>query len=351
MLHPKNLVSISIIIPTLNSERTLKQCLESIFQQDYPTYQVEVIIADGGSRDATLSIINSFLRKHRFQIRFYGNYLKTGEAGKALGAKMAANEILAFIDSDNVLPHAQWLKQMIAPFSKTEIIATEPIAYVYRKADSYIDRYCALIGMNDPVNLFTGAYDRTCVLTGRWAGFSIKATEHDDYIHAYLKEPLPTIGANGFFIRRSVLNKLKIRDYLFDVDILKLFLKANTVAHVAKVKTGIVHLYCPNIRTFWKKQKRRIIDYRRFTKKRPDNLALVEKRGIILFALSCLTVLPLLLQALYGLIRRPDKCWLFHPVACLMTFFIYSFYTIVIIEKSTLKIKKGESNGHRRREL
>lgn len=330
MYHCENSYSISIIIPTLNSERVLKQCLESIFRQDYPTHLVEIIITDGGSEDATSLIVDSFLKINRFPIRICKNGLKTGEAGKALGANMAGNEVLAFIDSDNILPHDQWLKQMVAPFINLDIIATEPLTYTYRKADGYIDRYCALTGMNDPTALFIGVYDRACMLTGKWTGLPVQATEHDDYFHVYLKkDPLPTIGANGFLIRRHVLAGLKIRNYLFDVDVLKLFLKNNTTAHVAKVKTGIVHLYCPNIRTYFRKQKRRILDYHRFSaKERLSGLTSVEKRGIILFSFSCLTVFPLIVQSLYGYIRNPDKCWFFHPIACLSTFLIYSYGTL-----------------------
>ncbi|MBZ9578240.1 glycosyltransferase [Patescibacteria group bacterium] len=57
--------SISILIPTLNSEKTLNECLESIAFQDYPSDKIEIIIADAGSIDKTLSIIDRFKEKPR----------------------------------------------------------------------------------------------------------------------------------------------------------------------------------------------------------------------------------------------------------------------------------------------
>lgn len=45
----KGWLAISIVIPTLNSEKTLKDCLKSIAEQDYPHNHLEIIIADGGS--------------------------------------------------------------------------------------------------------------------------------------------------------------------------------------------------------------------------------------------------------------------------------------------------------------
>ncbi|MBI5183741.1 MAG: glycosyltransferase, partial [Nitrospinae bacterium] len=153
--------TVSIIIPTLNSARTLKDCLYSITIQDYPKDKIEIIIADGGSTDDTMAIINSF---NPTNILVVPNPLKTGEAGKAAALKRANNQILAFIDSDNILQDEDWLKRMIEPFKDPEIIASEPIEYTYRASDSYITRYCALLGMNDPLCLFLGNYDRYCTL-------------------------------------------------------------------------------------------------------------------------------------------------------------------------------------------
>ncbi|MEN4005888.1 MAG: glycosyltransferase [Methanobacteriaceae archaeon] len=52
---------ISIIIPTLNSEKTLEQCLKSIENQSYQNY--EVIVVDGGSEDKTVEIAEKFNAK------------------------------------------------------------------------------------------------------------------------------------------------------------------------------------------------------------------------------------------------------------------------------------------------
>jgi glycosyltransferase involved in cell wall biosynthesis len=54
------LPSISIIIPTLNSAKILKDCLESIAMQDYSEELLEIIMVDGGSTNGTLEIINFY---------------------------------------------------------------------------------------------------------------------------------------------------------------------------------------------------------------------------------------------------------------------------------------------------
>jgi len=150
--------SVSVVVPTYNSAKTLGDCLESIKNQDYQG-EVEIIIADGGSTDSTLEIARKYTDK------IYPNPLKTGEAGKAAGVKHAKNEIIALIDSDNILPSRDWLSRMIEPFQDREIAGTEPLYYTYRKEDGYITRYCAMLGMNDPLCLFLGNYDRIKIIT------------------------------------------------------------------------------------------------------------------------------------------------------------------------------------------
>lgn len=41
---------ISVILPVRNEERYIAACVDSIFSQDYPADQMEVIFVDGRSR-------------------------------------------------------------------------------------------------------------------------------------------------------------------------------------------------------------------------------------------------------------------------------------------------------------
>lgn len=323
------MLTVSVVIPTLNSEKTLRDCLKSIAEQDYTYDNLEIIIADGGSTDKTLDIVSEFSATLNIQV--VSNPLKTGEAGKAAGLKHAKNDIIALIDSDNILPDKDWLKRMIEPFNDPEIIASEPIEYTYRKNDGYITRYCALLGMNDPLCLFLGNYDRYCVLTGKWTEMPHKAEDKGGYLKIELdKMRLPTIGANGFLIRRSVLEKCDIGDYLFDIDIIaELLNSTNHVNNVrfAKVKTGIIHIFSGDVKTFARKQRRRVKDYLYYNKlgvrKYPWKNAVKTK--LLRFILSCITIIPLLIQSIIGYIKRPDKAWLFHPIACWLTLWEYGW--------------------------
>ena len=137
---------VSFVIPTLNSQATLGECLDAILMQDYPRSEFEIVIADAGSTDATLEIARA-----KGVDTITSNQLKTGEAGKAAGIKAARGDFIALVDSDNILPDSGWLKAMMKPFEDEEIFASEPVMYSARRSDSPLTRYFALLGMNDPV--------------------------------------------------------------------------------------------------------------------------------------------------------------------------------------------------------
>lgn len=326
--------TVSVVIPTLNSGKTLKVCLESIVSQSYPVDKLEIIVADAGSTDGTLKVIEEVASKSEFVIKVVANRLKTGEAGKAAGLKCARGEVIALIDSDNVLSGVDWLEKMVEPFADGSVVASEPIEYTYRKKDGFITRYCALIGMNDPLCLFLGNYDRYSTVTGLWTEMPHRSSDRGGYLVIELdKERLPTIGANGFLIYRSVLQGCDTGEYLFDIDVVHELLegaKPSEPVHFAKVKTGIIHIFSGDVKTFARKQRRRIRDYQYYNRLgvRKYPWKSHGRRGLARFIFSCVTVVPLLSQSLKGYMKRPDAAWLFHAAACWITLYEYSRGTV-----------------------
>jgi glycosyltransferase involved in cell wall biosynthesis len=324
-MEKNSLPTISVLIPTLNAGRVLEECLKSISIQDYPKDKIEIIIADGGSVDNTLKIAK------KYGAKIFENPLKTGETGKAVALKNAKNELVALIDSDNILPNKDWLKRMVEPFDDREINGSEPWAFTYRKKDTYINRYCALIGMNDPYCYFIGNYDRFCHISGKWTGVNLKQEDKGSFVKAKIESKiLPTIGANGTVWRKDILMKaVGDSDYLFDTDI-PYILTRQKPFYFAKVKLGIIHDYCHRFKDFYRKQKRRAKDffYLENKKEREDTFQKQPDKQIF-FALSTITLFPLLFQAGKGFIKKNDWVWLFHPIACLTTLWVYGIETIV----------------------
>jgi hypothetical protein len=123
-------------------------------------------------------------------------------------------------------------------------------------------------------------------------------------------------------------------DYLFDIDVLWELFQKDPDLRVAKVKTGIVHLFCPDLATFKRKQTRRIKDFLYFSdsKGRKYPWSKMGKGKILLFVLCCVTIIPLIVQALIGYCRKPDiKAWAFHIAACWITLWVYGTGTIAAL--------------------
>ena len=317
---------LSIVIPTLNSARTLGECLDAILSQDFPRDEYEIVMADAGSTDATLEIA-----AEKGVDRIVGNPLKTGEAGKTAGIKAASGDLIALVDSDNILPNSKWLDNLLAPFEDKEIIATEPIEYTVRSQDPSLTRFFALLGMNDPICLFTGNYDRFCGVTGRWTGLTIPTEDKGGWLKLRLSaDALPTIGANGFVFRKTLLDGSNWDPYLFDIDILYERILRDGGVSVAKVKTGIVHLYCAKFGDFVRKQRRRICDFLYFAQSKQRTYPWNKQRrtGIILFCLSAVSIFPLVVQACMGFCRRHDPAWFWHIPTCWCTLWVYGWGAI-----------------------
>jgi len=182
--------------------------------------------------------------------------------------------------------------------------------------------------MNDPLCYFLGTYDRESVLSGRWTGVPYVVKEENE-LFLKLKfnaSRLPTIGANGFLIRRSEIEKSNIGDYLFDIDVLTDILEKEPEKLVAKVKVGIVHIFSGNIKSFFLKQRRRILDYKHF---KAMGLRTYKwsgrNKGLIYFSLSCILIFPLVLQSIKGYFKKRDAAWFLHLVLCIITFYVYIF--------------------------
>ena len=315
----------SFVIPTLNSAKTLEACLSAIFAQQVPRADYEVVIADAGSSDDTRAIAT------RMGVDLIvENPLKTGEAGKTAGIKASSGDVIALVDSDNILPDAHWLSRMLAPFDDSDIIATEPLEYTSRPHDPALTRYFALLGMNDPICLFTGNYDRFCAVTGRWTGLDVQYADVGDWLKLTLtEETLPTIGANGFVFRRQLLDHVTWAPYFFDIDVMHQAVQ-HGFQHVAKVKVGIVHLYCARLSDFARKQQRRIRDFLFFAQEKQRTYPWDKQRksGIITFVIATALVFPLLIQTVRGFLRRPDRAWGYHLPVCWITLWVYGIGTL-----------------------
>ncbi|MCB2203925.1 glycosyltransferase [bacterium] len=88
---------ISIIIPTLDEEKLLPQILAQFPAELCRAHDVEIIISDGGSKDASTQIA----REHgAVVVEHEGDHRQTIAEGRNRGAEVARGDILVFINAD-----------------------------------------------------------------------------------------------------------------------------------------------------------------------------------------------------------------------------------------------------------
>ena len=314
------LPSISIVIPTRNSEKTLERCLLSIVEQNYPKKKVKLMIIDAFSSDKTVKIAKGF------GAEVWVNQRITGEAGKAVGAMIANGEIVAFIDSDNVLTSKDWLMKMIEPLKNdADVVASEPVYYGYSLKEPVIIRYCSLIGADDPISVYFGFYGRYSYLTRKWTSIPLHMHDNGSYYKVTLDSGIiPTMGANGFLIRAYALKKTKYYPYLFDIDIVYDLINLG-FNKFARVNTSIFHLYAFSFTQYIKKTYRRIRDYYKYhgmgLRKYPWTK--FSRIKLLKFLLGVLVVFPITRDAIKGYKRKPDTAWFLHWFICFLTVSVY----------------------------
>jgi glycosyltransferase involved in cell wall biosynthesis len=113
------LKSYSIIVPTYNSESSIKLCLNRIIQEA-KNLKYEIIIVDDASSDRTEKIISNFKKKIRF-IKLKKN--KGVGYVRNYGAKIALYKTLIFIDSDIIVSRKS-IKNLIKNLYKNKNIGS-----------------------------------------------------------------------------------------------------------------------------------------------------------------------------------------------------------------------------------
>ncbi len=313
--------TISVILATFNSSQTLDKALRSIRDQRYDQSKIEIIAADGGSTDGTIDIIK----------KYHGQVIpeNTGspEAAKAIALQHATNDIILQIDADNILPHPDWLAYMVSFFDKEpDIVGCYPWRYTYRRHDKILNRYFALLGANDPVAWFLGKADRQSYLTDQWSLSGHAQDKGDYFLVEFNPENLPTVGANGFLIKRQLLTQAKIDpQHFFHIDV-NMDLVQKGYSRYVVAKTDIIHLTGQNFFSFFARRRKYLWNLYLRDSTHRRYFIYQHRRDyfkILIYSLQSLTLIKPTLTAFSGYRRLPDIAWFLHPIVCFLMFWIY----------------------------
>lgn len=91
---------VSVIVPVYNTEKFLKECLDSILNQTYSN--IEVILVEDGSLDSSLSILKAY-QKDSHVILLENRSNKGVGYSRNRGIEHATGDYILFVDSDDLL--------------------------------------------------------------------------------------------------------------------------------------------------------------------------------------------------------------------------------------------------------
>ncbi|WP_392531756.1 glycosyltransferase [Nostoc sp. C117] len=144
---PLEATVISVIIPAYNSERTIKETIESVLAQTFSKF--ELIIINDGSEDSTLDIITE-IKDSRIKVFSYAN--AGGNVSRNRGLKLAVGEFVSFLDADDIWTPGK-LKSQLKALQEN---LTAKVAYSWT---DYIDANGKFLLSGKRINLNGNIYE------------------------------------------------------------------------------------------------------------------------------------------------------------------------------------------------
>ncbi|OHO35759.1 hypothetical protein HMPREF2690_00020 [Corynebacterium sp. HMSC034E11] len=103
----KKYPTLAVIVPAFNVEQYLAECVQSILESDYPS--LEVVVVNDGSTDGTPKIAEMLSAAHE-NVRVIHQENAGLSAARNTGIDNTSSELLAFVDSDDLVPPHAYTK-------------------------------------------------------------------------------------------------------------------------------------------------------------------------------------------------------------------------------------------------
>ena len=336
----KKYPKISVVLVTYNGEKTIEDCLNLFFEQDYPKDRIEMIIADGGSTDKTLKIIKSYQKKYPKVIKLIDNpkKYKVGRGGGAdIASQKATGEFILMIDQDNLLPQKFWLKSMAEILVNNKDISCVQSLTLIPKEGSIMDKYLGATGIEDP---FAVPYSLKSEVILHPNKFKYNKKEKY-YIYTIDKNEFYYGGDNGFLIRKK--DFFENGGYTQDIDnFYRMALNKRKYKVAIPSDLRVFHKTSSEFFDFIKKRGFYVRYYLRENIKQRNFYWINLKKNsfkqnfkFIKNVFYNLIIIPRLFEGIKMTIKQKEFSWLIHPI---LTFavtlnYIYSFLAVKIFNK------------------
>lgn len=321
---------ISVIMPVYNGEERLPKCLNSIRKQDYPQDRIEIIIVDDDSTDKTVEVA----KKYGCVVTRNGSH--NPERGKSIGIEKASGEYLFFIDDDNILTKKDWLSKLVDAVVSEGCVGGQAAWFQYDKKASLPDKYMALYGCGDPAIYYLHRRDHMMVTEKKWklGGTVLKETEQ--YFKVKFDEAtLPTIGSQGFLIKKQYVEMIKWSPMFFHIDANADIIRKGYDNYII-LKESVVHNHSDSYKDFIGKIRRNSKQLKSGVGEERSYSYNLTMGKMIKLGLTLGTFIIPLADSIKGWMKYPCAAWFLHPV---VSFQVAVEYTLGVLSDFSI-VKK-----------
>jgi glycosyltransferase involved in cell wall biosynthesis len=192
---------VSILMPTLNSERTIEMCLSAIRRQTIDRDLVEILIADGGSKDRTRDIARAhgaiILENPRVLPEYGLNVAMTAARGH-YGLMLGSDEVLA--NEASLATKVKLLSEN--PLVHNVIFGGFLVPDGYPPISHYVNRF------GDPFSFFMHRLDAADIWNELYERFELVREEPDYRIFHLRDDDVMPICDDGHFFRLDYLRTI-----------------------------------------------------------------------------------------------------------------------------------------------
>lgn len=282
-------IKFSCIIPAKSkNDPLLRDLVSSIRKQTFPQEKIEILVITEGD----------------------------AESAKAIGIKCAQGDICAMFCTDNYVVDENMFMNVYNLMTRLQVDGVYTRHYAYLKKDYSLNRYFALMGVNDPLVRYLEKADR------------FPYTEQDKALMfdvVSFRDEIPTLGENGFFYWKETLLKSDLEHY-YHIDNAEDLRRLGHFSFV-RLNEPIWHRTADN--NLFRFLKRRYFYAKELFLDRSDRRwKIISKKSdyfkLLGFIVKTLTVIEPLTVSISGFLKIRDWAWFWHLPVCIGFLVMYS---------------------------
>jgi glycosyltransferase involved in cell wall biosynthesis len=297
---------VSVIVPTLNAAGLLPTCLNALRKQDYPQELLDIIVADGGSTDATRDLAK------KANARVIANPFRVAEAGKRIALTHARGDFVLFVDADNEISSTDFIRLAVEGLNKfPETAGVESYYPVSPKMSSFCKYLTQTLHIGDPVS-WAMSVEPLCIRCDN---------EFEVWTFPANSFAFP-LGANGFMFRAKDLQAAAASTDFEDTEIALQIVQTGRPTWLRLKNRGVFHYIVKGPYDFLRKRRRQAYHFlarRAGGRQRTSWTTMNPAMKPWLACLYCGTFIGPVIDMIRFSVSTRDSRWLWHPVACLLS--------------------------------